>query len=107
MSYKDIRKAGNFTEAESTLRGRYRTLTKEKEARVRKPEWQVEDIRLLKKAVRKLSRGQQQGYKDSGLVKVPWKQVADYISDNGGSYHFGNATCRKKWDELCAINGDR
>jgi len=38
-SYKDIKVMGNFEEAESTLRGRYRTLTKPKEARVRKPEW--------------------------------------------------------------------
>lgn len=38
-SYKDIKIMGQFEEAESTLRGRYRTLTKPKEARVRKPEW--------------------------------------------------------------------
>lgn len=38
-SYKDIKVMGQFEEAESTLRGRYRTLTKPKEARVRKPEW--------------------------------------------------------------------
>jgi hypothetical protein len=38
-SYKDIKVMGNFEEAESTLRGRYRTLTKPKEARLRKPEW--------------------------------------------------------------------
>ncbi|KUJ21167.1 uncharacterized protein LY89DRAFT_665617 [Mollisia scopiformis] len=94
MSYKEIRKQGKFTEAESTLRGRYRTLTKHKTARVRKPEWNDNDLRLLKRAVRKLSYG------DPSKSKVPWKQVADYISNNGGSYHFGNATCRKQWDEL-------
>lgn len=44
MPYKEIRKKGNFTEAESTLRGRFRTLTKDKEARVRKPEWQDNDV---------------------------------------------------------------
>ena len=38
-SYKEIKAYGGFVEAESTLRGRYRTLTKPKEARVRKPEW--------------------------------------------------------------------
>lgn len=47
MSYKDIRKKGNFTEAESTLRGRFRTLTKHKTARVRKPEWNENDVCLL------------------------------------------------------------
>ena len=45
MTYREIRKQGNFKEAESTLRGRYRTLTKSKEARVRKPEWQEKDVR--------------------------------------------------------------
>lgn len=43
-TYKEIREKGNFSEAESTLRGRYRTLTKEKDARVRKPEWQDNDV---------------------------------------------------------------
>ncbi|KAE9379388.1 hypothetical protein N431DRAFT_460655 [Stipitochalara longipes BDJ] len=96
MSYKEIRRQGKFSEAESTLRGRFRTLTKHKAARVRKPEWDDNDIRLLKKAVRKLTLG------DPRKSKVPWKQVAEYIADNGGSYHFGNATCRKRWDELQA-----
>jgi hypothetical protein len=26
--------------------------------------------------------------------------VAEYIVEHGGSYHFGNSTCRKRWDEL-------
>ncbi len=46
MSYKDIRRQGKFTEAESTLRGRFRTLTKHKAARVRKPEWDDNDVCL-------------------------------------------------------------
>ncbi|KAH8165701.1 hypothetical protein CIB48_g2536 [Xylaria polymorpha] len=94
MTYREIRRQGGFTEAESTLRGRFRTLTKNKEQRVRKPEWQDKDIRLLKKAVRKLAKD------DRNPARVPWKQVAAYIYDHDGSYHFGNATCRKKWDEL-------
>jgi hypothetical protein len=47
MSYKEIRRQGNFTEAESTLRGRFRTLTKHRDARVRKPEWCDNDVRIL------------------------------------------------------------
>lgn len=47
MSYKEIRSKGKFTEAESTLRGRFRTLTKHKAARVRKPEWSDNDVSLL------------------------------------------------------------
>ena len=31
--------------------------------------------------------------------KIPWKRVAERVAKYG-SYHFGNATCRKKWDEL-------
>lgn len=46
MSYKDIRLEGGYTEAESTLRGRFRTLTKPKSARVRKPEWSDKDVSL-------------------------------------------------------------
>jgi hypothetical protein len=49
MSYKDIRRQGNFVEAESTLRGRFRTLTKHKTARVRKPEWGENDVRIISK----------------------------------------------------------
>ena len=45
MPYREIRARGNFTEAESTLRGRFRALTKAKEYRVRKPEWQAHDVR--------------------------------------------------------------
>lgn len=42
-------------------------------------------------------------YSRSGAhEQVSWKRVSDYIVDNGGSYRFGNATCRKKWDELQA-----
>lgn len=45
-SYKDIKELGNFREAESTLRGRVRVLTKDKSERVRKPEWDSNDVRL-------------------------------------------------------------
>ncbi len=46
MSYKQIKEKGQFVEAESTLRGRFRTLTKHKEHRVRKPEWQEGDVSI-------------------------------------------------------------
>lgn len=44
LSYKDIKRLGGFKEAESTLRGRFRTLTKAKEQRVRKPKWHDRDV---------------------------------------------------------------
>ena len=43
-SYKQIKDMLGLEEAESTLRGRYRTLTKPKEARVRKPDWTQESV---------------------------------------------------------------
>jgi hypothetical protein len=115
MTYRDIRVKGGFTEAESTLRGRYRTLTKKREERVRRPEWSETDIRLLEEGVRKLARlpPSSHGYnrysssravteKELPMARVPWKQVAEYIVNNGGTYKFGNSTCRKRWDELRA-----
>jgi hypothetical protein len=44
MKFKDIKDLGGFTEAEATLRGRYRTITKPREARVRKPVWTEQDV---------------------------------------------------------------
>lgn len=44
LSYKEIKRIGGFKEAESTLRGRFRTLTKAKEQRVRKPHWHERDV---------------------------------------------------------------
>ncbi len=39
----------------------------------------------------------------SVVSKIPWKKVAEYIVMHGGSYHFGNATCRKKWDAVNCV----
>lgn len=47
MSYRQIRDKGGFTEAESTLRGRFRTLTKNREERVRKPLWMTKDVSII------------------------------------------------------------
>lgn len=46
LSYKDIKRLGGFKEAESTLRGRFRTLTKTKDQRVRRPQWEEKDVSL-------------------------------------------------------------
>lgn len=45
-TYKDIRKKLGVKVAESTLRGRYRSLTKPRSARVRAPKWQEVDVRI-------------------------------------------------------------
>lgn len=44
MSYKEIKARGRFREAESTLRGRFRALTKDPKQRVRKPHWTRRDV---------------------------------------------------------------
>ncbi|KAF9894323.1 hypothetical protein FE257_007826 [Aspergillus nanangensis] len=110
LSYKDIKRIGDFKEAESTLRGRFRTLTKTKEQRVRKPQWHEKDIRLLCEAVAICSEPDKPvnpsygpWYRQRTVTqppKVSWKKVAQYIWSHGGSYHFGNATCKRKWCEV-------
>ncbi|OAL65983.1 hypothetical protein A7C99_3086 [Trichophyton rubrum] len=102
MSYKEIKAKGKFTVAESTLRGRFRSLTKRKELRVRKPGWQDSDLKLLCEAVKRFAEPQSVSVIGDELLppKISWKQVGEYIWKRGGSYHFGNATCKKKWAEL-------
>lgn len=132
LSYKDIKRVGGFKEAESTLRGRYRTLTKTKDQRVRKPKWQSKDVcasfwtvifsllrdhqtnisfnrqvRLLCEAVSiyaetpdTYSSLTHLGMTMNEPPKVSWKKVAEHIWAQGGSYQFGNATCKKKWCEI-------
>lgn len=39
--------------------------------------------------------------------KVSWKKIGEYIWKNGGTYHFGNATCKKKWVEIQAAGSRR
>lgn len=106
MSYKEIRQKGGLQAAESTLRGRFRALTKARKDRVRKPVWTERDIRLLKEAVKidlrelestKACRGMDRSAK---ISKVSWKSISEYIAAKGGSYQFGNATCKKKWNEI-------
>ncbi|KAL7934971.1 hypothetical protein V8C35DRAFT_279437 [Trichoderma chlorosporum] len=95
LSYKEIKRLGKFTEAESTLRGRYRTLTKDKKDRVRDPKWTEVDIHLLKEAVRVLGHGLH-----PDRAKLSWMAVSKYISNHGGSYGFGYSTCHRRWTHL-------
>ncbi|EUC46135.1 hypothetical protein COCMIDRAFT_36222 [Bipolaris oryzae ATCC 44560] len=107
-TYKEIKKKLIGEDpAESTLRGRYRSLTKDRRDRVRKPVWTKFDTELLNETVlQELKRIESNLQNPSALsieqklMKVSWKKVADYIEENGGSYHFGNSTCKRKWLEL-------
>ncbi|KAF1841589.1 uncharacterized protein K460DRAFT_409048 [Cucurbitaria berberidis CBS 394.84] len=108
LTYKEIRrKMVGDKPAESTLRGRYRSLTKARKDRVRKPVWTKQDIELLDRFVeQELDRIDstlaypQALSLDQKLVKVQWKKVAENIDEQGGSYHFGNSTCKRKWLEV-------
>lgn len=99
FSYKEIKRRGNFREAESTLRGRVRVLTKDKADRVRRPEWTEDDLRILHRAVTRFSSARgRSGARDGG--RLPWKKISDYLVHNGSTYHFAAATCARKWKEL-------
>ncbi|KAF2641671.1 hypothetical protein P280DRAFT_516692 [Massarina eburnea CBS 473.64] len=106
MTYKQIKEKLKTSAAESTLRGRYRALTKDKDARVRKPVWMDKDLRLLEENVQQqldsLDSSYQEMNEDQQLSKVSWKKVSEYIVEHGGSYAFGNSTCKKKWVQLQA-----
>ncbi|KAL5383552.1 hypothetical protein DPSP01_005946 [Paraphaeosphaeria sporulosa] len=124
LTYKEIRARiiGRFGGeiAESTLRGRHRAMTKQKKDRVRKPTWMPKDVsrfclcsisrtdlvqlRLLNEIVQQQFDSIDDGHRamdtTARLNKVSWKKVGEYISERGGSYHFGNSTCKKKWLEI-------
>lgn len=46
ITYREIKATGHFHEAESTLRGRFRCLTKTKTQRVRQPHWTETDVSI-------------------------------------------------------------
>jgi hypothetical protein len=48
MSYKEIKEKGGFEQSISTLRGRFRNLTKDKKDRLRKPKWTAADVSAMK-----------------------------------------------------------
>ncbi|KAL6909125.1 hypothetical protein GGI43DRAFT_429753 [Trichoderma evansii] len=95
VSYKLIKTFGRFVEAESTLRGRFRTLTKRREDRVRDPKWTPIDIHLLKEAVQVYAGGQH-----PNRVGISWMMVSQYITGHGGTYAFGYTTCHRRWVHL-------
>ncbi|KAL7920918.1 hypothetical protein ACQKWADRAFT_328159 [Trichoderma austrokoningii] len=95
VSYKLIKMLGRFSEAESTLRGRYRTLTKRKEDRLRDPKWKPIDIHLLKEAVRVYA-----GDQHPQAAGISWMMVSQYITSHGGTYAFGYTTCHRRWKHL-------
>lgn len=117
ISYKMIKTYGRFKEAESTLRGRFRTLTKKKEDRVRDPQWMPIDvsfqssfseiffldliffftrqIELLKEAVQVYA-----GSQHPDKAGISWMMVSQYIKGHGGTYSFGYNTCHRRWLHL-------
>ncbi|KAG9187725.1 sulfate adenylyltransferase (ADP) / ATP adenylyltransferase [Alternaria panax] len=96
-TYKEIKlKMVGEKPAESTLRGRYRSLTK-----ARKDRLELLD-EIVQQEFDRIESNLQNPYSlsyDQKILKVAWKKVAEFIADNGGSYHFGNATCKRRWLE--------
>ncbi|USP82485.1 hypothetical protein yc1106_09759 [Curvularia clavata] len=111
-TYKEIRaKFIGECPAESTLRGRYRVLTKAINDRVRKPVWTKTDVILLRRHVSEEFERINAQFQHAEslsisqkLAKISWKRVADCIKANGGTYQFGVTTCKKKWIELNALS---
>ncbi|KAK5071088.1 hypothetical protein LTS08_000278 [Lithohypha guttulata] len=102
-SYREIRDLGNWGLEESTLRGRYRTLIKSKEQRLRKPNWPDTAISAMFEAVELFvpaSATKLNG--KEAAAKIPWKKVAEWMRDNRGCYLYGNATVKKKYVEETA-----
>jgi hypothetical protein len=121
LTYKEIRRSMHSKCAESTLRGRYRSLTKARQDRVRKPVWRSKDVSqwritaqlvannakvelLTEFVMQDLDRVDASHHHalsyQQRLAKVQWKKAAESIHAHGGSYHFGNSTCKRKWQEL-------
>ncbi|KEY66563.1 hypothetical protein S7711_09409 [Stachybotrys chartarum IBT 7711] len=94
--YSAIKKEGGFEEAESTLRGRFRTLTKDRTQRVRKPQWQKQDIELLPLAVETACKGKD----PAAETAIAWEKVATILHELGSTYKFSSGACHKMWDKI-------
>ena len=130
MPFKEIQRQLFPKVPDSTLRGRYRNATKDREARVRKPEWTDKDVsyfcdpttspvlthdgqdRLLRQAViQKLGDsvvGSIHTEEDlsRACVAGTWKEVCEYIVSHDGSYEFCPATAKKRYVQLyCSRSG--
>ncbi|KAJ4362207.1 hypothetical protein N0V95_001451 [Ascochyta clinopodiicola] len=120
-TYRDIRKALLRKVAESTLRGRYRSLTKPRKMRVRAPKWTEIDVSVAESSSRVLllTRLQimllkhyvQEEFDKLDVThpcletkqkpdKIPWMKIVETIATSGGTYKYGAATAKKKWVEV-------
>ncbi|RSL64482.1 hypothetical protein CEP54_004701 [Fusarium duplospermum] len=97
FTYKEIIAAGGLTDAEPTLRGRHRTLTKAPHQRVRKPKWTAHDVALLQMVT--LRWFNNNGI-NPGDRRPHWLQIAQEMRNAGSSYHFGAGTVSRKWARL-------
>ncbi|UPK89691.1 hypothetical protein LCI18_000626 [Fusarium solani-melongenae] len=95
FTYREIKDAGGYKEAEATLRGRWRTLTKDPEQRLRRPVWEQNDLSLLRSVT---YRWFKDNNKRIGDARPPWKILAQEMFDEGASYHFGSGTISKMWE---------
>ena len=126
ISYREIKQNYGFTEAESTLRGRFRTLEKIPQHRVRKPQWKDKDVSLLRlysdaadllqirlmcTVVWEVAKQQQLNTdtrqvhhylmltNEQTLNKISWKKVTGEMKARG-SYPYGFTTAKKKYFDV-------
>ena len=119
ITYKEIKKRLRTKVAESTLRGRYRALTKPRKDRVRKPVWTEKDVSFcsflsiislthsqinllgdfVQRELARIGRRDPSLNRSARLSKIQWLKVVEHIEKHG-SYRFGVATAKKKYLEI-------
>jgi hypothetical protein len=106
-TYKEIIRKGGFKCAESTIRGRHRSIIKPKSERLRRPIWKPIDEHLLLEAVERMSSKDRikrvKARDNMQELAVIWLEVGKYIKKHGGTYKFGPFTCKQKWMQLTGI----
>ncbi|KIH89302.1 hypothetical protein SPBR_06373 [Sporothrix brasiliensis 5110] len=91
-TFSKIQKSGEFSINESTLRGRYRTMTKPPEMRVRKPKWDALADALVLQFAGEQADAQNRPIEDA---KIKWKVVQAQMVERG-TYSYGYCTLKKR-----------
>ncbi|KJR81389.1 uncharacterized protein SPSK_01019 [Sporothrix schenckii 1099-18] len=91
-TFSKIQKSGEFSINESTLRGRYRTMTKPPEMRVRKPKWDALADSLVLQFAGEQADAQNRPIEEA---KIKWKVVQAQMVERG-TYSYGYCTLKKR-----------
>lgn len=102
LGYKEIKERMGLTEADSTLRGRYRALKKDKKDRVRRPVWSDVDDAVLRSIIEEKTAAQGGPL---NLIKISYKLVQEEMGA-AGRYRFGYAALKKRAERLFKNSGN-